>query len=107
MAFWWLSDWAKKTPKKTPYSARNLPYPKITCRGAARRAQRHVPNSNLSTLRWIIAQTLDNSPLTMSLLLTDKTGKLICYFSDTVRLGAQQHATAFCLRCRVTAVDVL
>ncbi len=43
----------------------------------------------------------------MSLLLTDKTGKLICYFSDTVRLGAQQHATAFCLRCRVTAVDVL
>lgn len=46
--------------QKAPYSARNLPYPKITCRGAVRRAQRHVPNS-ISTLRWIIAQTLANS----------------------------------------------
>ncbi len=49
-----------KDTKKTPYSARNLPYPKIACRGAARRAQRHVPNS-ISTLRWTIAQTLANS----------------------------------------------
>ena len=48
-----------KDTKKTPYSARNLPYPKVTCRGAARRAQRHVPNS-ISTLRWISAQTLAN-----------------------------------------------
>ena len=46
-----------KDTKKTPYSARNLPYPKVTCRRAARRAPRHVPNS-ISMLRWIIAQTL-------------------------------------------------
>ena len=49
-----------KDTKKTPYSARNLPYPKVTSRGAVRRAQRHVPNS-ISTLRWTIALTLANS----------------------------------------------
>lgn len=59
----WLSSSrtaASQRHQKTPYSARNLPYPKTTCRGAVRRAQRHVPNS-ISTLRWIIAQTLANS----------------------------------------------
>jgi len=76
-----------KDTKKTPYSARNLPYPKITCHGAVRRPQRHVPNS-ISTLRWIIAQMLANS-LQRCPCCAQKRGKLTLHFSDTVRLAGR------------------
>ncbi|TBW32646.1 transposase [Azotobacter chroococcum] len=57
MAFSWPSACVILTPKKTPHSARHLPYPKSTFRGAAQRPQRHQPNS-ITTLRWLIAQRL-------------------------------------------------
>jgi SRSO17 transposase len=51
--------------KKTPPSARRLPYPKVTPRGAPVRPQRHVDNS-IPTLRWhiaaVIAETLQRCP---------------------------------------------
>ena len=46
-----------KTLKKTPSSARNLPYPKVTPGGAPVRPQRHVFDS-IPTLRWYIAVAL-------------------------------------------------
>lgn len=43
--------------KKTPYSAACLPFPRITYRAAARRAQRHVADS-LATLRYELSVRL-------------------------------------------------
>ncbi|QNH24758.1 hypothetical protein [Xanthomonas theicola] len=41
--------------KKKRHNARNLPYPRISCRAAGpQRAQRHVADS-IATLRWMIA----------------------------------------------------
>ena len=40
--------------KKSCLDHKRLPYPKITPRGAAQRAQRHVPDS-IATLRYLLA----------------------------------------------------
>ena len=40
--------------KKTSFNARCLPFPRVTCLGQARRAQRHVPDS-ITTLRILLS----------------------------------------------------
>lgn len=56
---------ARPAQQKTPQFAKTLPFPKITPRGAPRRAQRHVDDS-IATLRWQIAsaimRTLEHCP---------------------------------------------
>jgi len=43
--------------KKILLDQKYLPYPKITSRAAAQRAQRHVPDS-IATLRYILAHAI-------------------------------------------------
>ena len=56
--------------KKILLDQKYLPYPKITCRAAAQRAQRHVPDS-IATLRYLLARAIvkqllsTRAPLTM------------------------------------------
>lgn len=50
---------AMAAPKKTALDHKRLPYPQITYRAGAGRAQRHVPDS-IPTLRWLIAQAIAN-----------------------------------------------
>ena len=50
----WQTDLNIAVLKKTPLDQKRLPYPKITRRAAAQRAQRHVPDS-IATLRYLLA----------------------------------------------------
>lgn len=48
---------SQDSAKKTVLNQKRLPYPKVTCLAAARRVQRHVPDS-ISTLRLLIARAI-------------------------------------------------
>lgn len=52
---------------KTPTSAARLPYLRTTCRAAAQRVQRHMPDS-IATLRWCIARSAHN-PSSVAMML--------------------------------------
>lgn len=54
MGFLLLNALYKAAVKKTPRSAIDLPYHRITCHAGPQRAQRHVADS-ITTLRWRIA----------------------------------------------------